>query len=312
LVLLDGRKDSLWSQALGPLEDGREHGTSRLGDPAPRGRRPGYARHGARSSDRCRNLGDERRFPREGRPVPGEPEHPHGARLGRDEPEDQEVVTRAFANVGKAIASFERKLVSRAAPFDRFVEGLRENDPESSPPSTRARSTAPALRRQARCVLCHEGRRSPTASSTTTASSSRRRAPTRAARVGIQRLRADPFNTLGAYPDDDGNVGRIKLGLLAQTTTPEAVSRLRRCATSRAPPLHARGPARDLGRGRALLLHAREGLTGIAVRRIVQPLGRTAQEEATCRLPGKPDGRERDAELLAPARRHRTSSAETA
>src|SRR5262249_2967624 len=26
----DGRKDSLWSQALGPLEDGREHGTSRL------------------------------------------------------------------------------------------------------------------------------------------------------------------------------------------------------------------------------------------------------------------------------------------
>ena len=40
----DGRKDTLWSQALGPLEDAREHGTSRVGILHVLASDPGYAR----------------------------------------------------------------------------------------------------------------------------------------------------------------------------------------------------------------------------------------------------------------------------
>ena len=61
-------------------------------------------------------------------------------------------------NVGKAIAAFERRLVSRAAPFDRFVEGLRTED------AAKLAALSPAAQRgaqlfvgKARCVLCHDG-----------------------------------------------------------------------------------------------------------------------------------------------------------
>ena len=33
-----------------------------------------------------------------------------------------------FVHVGKALAAFQRQIESRDAPFDRFVEGLREGD----------------------------------------------------------------------------------------------------------------------------------------------------------------------------------------
>src|SRR6185503_16068758 len=105
---------------LGPLEDGREHGTSRLAILHRIARDAAYSRAWRDVFGELPDLSDERRFPPEGRPVPGEPEHPHAIAWATMTSDDQELVSRAFANVGKAIAAFERKLVSRAAPFDRF------------------------------------------------------------------------------------------------------------------------------------------------------------------------------------------------
>lgn len=211
----DGRKDTLWSQALGPLEDGREHGTSRLAilhllqDDAD------YARAWREVFGPLPELSDVRRFPREGRPVPEEPEHPHAVAWNGMAPADQEAVTRAFADVGKAIAAFERKLVSRSAPFDRFVEGLREGDAAKiAALDASAQRGARLFVGRGRCVFCHDG------PNFTDLEFHDNRVPVGeeggdpGRRLGIRRLRADPFNSMGAHADDGGASGRVKLGFL--------------------------------------------------------------------------------------------------
>ena len=114
----DGRKDSQWAQALGPLENALEHGGNRgmyahvIADTtAPNMRRhsdpPRPLRHGAVPSIR-----------RAGR-------RPAGAgRLGAMTPEDREAVTVIYTNMGKAIAAYERGLLPADSRFDPFVEAL--------------------------------------------------------------------------------------------------------------------------------------------------------------------------------------------
>jgi len=211
----DGRKDSLWSQALAPLEDEREHGTSRLAILHVIAEDADLARAWREVFGELPELGDAGRFPREGRPVPAEPEHPHALAWAKVAPEDQEAVTRAFAGVGKALAAFERQLVSRAAPFDRFVQGLRESDgAKLAALDARAQRGARLFIGKGRCIFCHDG------PSFTDHEFHDNRVPVGeeggdpGRKLGIRRLRADPFNTLGAYADDGGEAGRVKLGML--------------------------------------------------------------------------------------------------
>jgi cytochrome c peroxidase len=63
---------------------------------------------------------DSWRFPSNGKPAP--PGDPPGPWESMD-PADQELVNRIMANCGKALEAYERRLVSRGAPFDRYVAG---------------------------------------------------------------------------------------------------------------------------------------------------------------------------------------------
>jgi cytochrome c peroxidase len=114
----DGRKDSLWSQALGPLENPREHGLTR--------------REVVR---RVAAL-----YPREYRSIFGRP-----PRL-----DDREAVNRAFTNVGKAIAAFEMRLELGPARFDRYVAG-------EATLSAREIEGLRLFIGPAHCVDCHSG-----------------------------------------------------------------------------------------------------------------------------------------------------------
>ena len=68
-------------------------------------------------------------FPLRGRPVP-DPQNAvdeeHQAAWESMTDEDQDTVNLIFANVLKAIAAYERRLVSMDAPFDRYVDQLRQ------------------------------------------------------------------------------------------------------------------------------------------------------------------------------------------
>jgi cytochrome c peroxidase len=111
----DGRADSLWMQALGPPENGKEFGSSRLFvDHVLYDKyKPDYeAVWGAMP-----NLADTTRFPKAG--SPGSPEWATVA------PADEQAATRAYVNLGKSIAAFERTLRVQANAFDRYVQGDR-------------------------------------------------------------------------------------------------------------------------------------------------------------------------------------------
>jgi cytochrome c peroxidase len=278
----DGRKDTLWSQALGPLEDPREHGTSRLAIAHLLDEDARYARAYSELFGALPELRDAQRFPREGRPVAGEPENPHAVAWATMTPEDQAAVDRAFTNVGKAIAAFERKLVSRDAPFDRFVAGLRDGDAAKlAALGESAQRGARLFIGKARCVFCHyvpnftdlefHDNRSPVGEEGGD--------PGR--RLGVRRLRFDPFNSKSAFADDGGEVGRIKLGLLVEDThsgkqfkTPT----LRNVAHT--PPYMHEGHFATLPEVVRFYSRLEHATPESPSERLIQPLGLTDEEEA--------------------------------
>ena len=67
------------------------------------------------------------------------------------DPQDQHHINTAYANFGKAIAAYERLLVSDDAPFDRYVAG--DTDAISEP----AKRGLKLFIGKAACVACHEG-----------------------------------------------------------------------------------------------------------------------------------------------------------
>ena len=121
----DGRADSLWSQALEPIENPIEMDGDRLSavrhvaqDPASRA---AYEKLFGRMPD----LAD---LPVRARPVDGDAGGTLRAAWGSIPAERRAAIDRAFANLGKCIAAYERQLVTGPAPFDRFVAGLRDGD----------------------------------------------------------------------------------------------------------------------------------------------------------------------------------------
>lgn len=185
----DGRKDSVWSQALGPIESPVEHNFSRLEVAHlifTRYRALYEPLFGAMP-----NLSDEVRFPPAGKPG--------DARWDAMDSADQDAVNRVFANFGKAIEAYERKLVHRGSAFDRFLEG----DPDALSPA--AKRGAKLFVGRAACTECHAGgafsdvehhnagvpQRGPNVPS-----QDRGRAD------GIAQLLGDVFNAAGLYSDE--------------------------------------------------------------------------------------------------------------
>jgi cytochrome c peroxidase len=109
----DGRKDSLWAQALGPLESPVEHG----------GDRTQYAHvlaehYAAEYEALFGPLPDLTALPAHAGPVADAVAST--AWEGMTE-SDREAVNTVFAHMGKAIAAFERTILPPETRFDRWV-----------------------------------------------------------------------------------------------------------------------------------------------------------------------------------------------
>ena len=142
----DGHADSLWSQALSPPEGDAECNSSRLAVAhvlADHYR----AQYDAVFGDGAMpDLSDLSRFPAAGKP--GEPAFD-------DMPiEDKQTINEIYVNFGKAIAAYERRLVSTAfepSPFDKLMAG---DDQAMSPAAIRG---ARLFVGRAGCNECHRG-----------------------------------------------------------------------------------------------------------------------------------------------------------
>lgn len=146
----DGRKDSQWAQALGPLESPVEHGGSRAQ----------YARviaeHYRDSYERVFGaLPDLTRVS----PVAGPVSDPTSAAAWNSMPEkDREAVTRVFVNIGKAMEAYERRIQHAPSRFDRYVDALTTTG--RPPVDVLSHDEVAGLRLfvgKASCTQCHNG-----------------------------------------------------------------------------------------------------------------------------------------------------------
>ena len=146
----DGRKDSLWAQALGPLEDSVEHGGNRTRYAQLMGEH--YRSEYDVVFERMPNLGT---LPNDATPNGTEAER--AAWQAMDERTRKNIST-VFANMGKAIAAYEKSLHHEATRLDRYVDGVVTGDPagvEMLNPNE-----VKGLRLfigKAQCVSCHNG-----------------------------------------------------------------------------------------------------------------------------------------------------------
>ena len=122
----DGRKDSLWAQALGPLESAVEHG----------GTRAQYAKVVA--------DGYRAEYETVFGPMPdlaGEPD----------------AITRVFVNIGKAIAAYERRIEFGPGRFDRYVSAVTNGQRTDDLLTQEEVAGLKLFIGRANCTQCHNG-----------------------------------------------------------------------------------------------------------------------------------------------------------
>ena len=149
----DGRRDSLWAQALTPLEDPREHAATRAF----------YAHFVAENfNERYQRifgaLPDLSTVPKHAGPLGTDAEKAAWASMS---PEQQEGVNRVFANLGKAIAAFERSIVPEETRFDRFAKSVAAGESRTGDAALTAEEIAglKLFIGKANCSTCHTGPR---------------------------------------------------------------------------------------------------------------------------------------------------------
>ena len=191
----DGRKDSQWSQALGPLENPAEHGADRtmVVRLVAAAYRPQYeAIFGP-----LPNLAG---LPQHAMPVGS----PVAVAAWNGIPERRQTdIDLAYANIGKAIAAFERTIGPQRTRFDAYAAALAAGKQTDAALilTEPERAGLKLFIGQGNCVTCHNGplltdnafhnlalpRINPSADAGRSAS--------------VLAVKADPFNCLGPFSD---------------------------------------------------------------------------------------------------------------
>ena len=153
----DGRRDTLWGQALVPLENDVEMGSDRISVLKFIASNETYrtqfeALFGPLPIALLDGVGGS------AKPVPENEIDERHIRWMALTDQQKFTVNEAFSNVGKAIAAYEMTLVSSQTPFDAFVEGLTSNNADRmSVLSQSAQRGLKLFMGQANCHLCHTG-----------------------------------------------------------------------------------------------------------------------------------------------------------
>jgi cytochrome c peroxidase len=197
----DGRKDSLWSQALSPLEDPNEHGSNRMQITRLLNDDENYRRIYQSLFGPLPNISDLQRFPKNAAPIPGE----LGLAWRAMSVQDQKLINEVFVNIGKAIGAYERLLIPGPSRFDAYVNALKKNDLKNQSILLND-SEIRGLRifiNKGSCINCHNG---PLFTNdefhNTGVISSTRDVPDKGRIDGIRKAKKDIFNCMGIYSDD--------------------------------------------------------------------------------------------------------------
>lgn len=196
----DGRRDSLWSQALSPLEDPQEQGSNRMAIAHLVTEDPDYAALYETVFGILPDFSDEDRFPDHAGPV-YKTEWAQAWEVMSEEDRDQ--VNLTFANVGKAIEAYERLILPAPSRFDEYARSIIENN--EVPGGILSNSEIKGLRLfigKGRCMECHNG---PLFTNNefhnTGILSAPGDLPDRGRVDGVREVKSQLFNCLGPYSD---------------------------------------------------------------------------------------------------------------
>lgn len=191
----DGSKDSLWAQALGPLESNVEHGFTRTA---------------------CAYLISQY-YRGEYEEIFGKmPDITNAVASPTAEnitvlktwvsmtPDKKEDINRIYANMGKAIAAYVRTIAPGPSRFDSYVEALLHDD-SAVLPKTFTSSEVKGLRLfigKAKCTNCHSGPLFTNGDFHNTGVPSPAKMPQDRGRAdGMRKVLLDEFNCLGRFSD---------------------------------------------------------------------------------------------------------------
>jgi cytochrome c peroxidase len=198
----DGRRDSMWSHALTPLEHPKEMGTTRL---EVARYMLGHAEHGPAyaaifgeppASLRAPDL------PKRAGPYGG----PEAKRAWETLPRPvQRVVDTAFANVGKVLEAYQRRLPLKPSRFDRYVAAKVAGDAAADSLLTADERAGLALfvdDSRTQCLRCHNGPLFTNFGFHNISTGSTEHPHYDLGRsIGLQAAVVDPFNCRGPFSD---------------------------------------------------------------------------------------------------------------
>ncbi|RUU10656.1 c-type cytochrome [Mesorhizobium sp. M7A.T.Ca.TU.009.01.3.2] len=196
----DGRRDSLWAQALTPLENPLEQA----------GNRTAYAhyikkRFGERYERIFGPLPDFSGMPLDASPLGNDVERAAWNAMSGPQ---RDAINGVFANLGKAIAAFERSIAPAPTRFDRFALDLATGaEPKGDAVFSKQEILGLKLFiGKANCVTCHNGPRFTDNSFHNTGVPPVADLPPDRGRIdAVRQVEADPFNCFGAYRDGDAS-----------------------------------------------------------------------------------------------------------
>ena len=152
----DGRRDSIWAQALVPFEAPDEIGASRTGVVRRIARDPRYrsdyeAIFGPLPADLLAND-----LPVRAGPLGDEAARAAWQRIPQAR---RDRIDRAYSNVGKALEAFERTLLPGDSRFDRYVDAVRAGHRDANDLDAREIAGLRLFIDPARtqCLQCHNG-----------------------------------------------------------------------------------------------------------------------------------------------------------
>ena len=201
----DGRKDSLWSQAIGPIESAVEHGFTRA--------------QVATFIARNYQQDYEALFG----PLPALENLPPASPIGdnaqqvawaRLSSQQQTNINHIFSNVGKSIAAFERTILPVENRLDLYVTALLAGEKPTGDASLTQQEIngLKIFVGKGQCIKCHNGPRLTNEFFHNTGVASPQNPVTDHGRAdAIAQVEADPFNCLGPYSDaDQGQCGELR------------------------------------------------------------------------------------------------------
>lgn len=150
----DGRKDSLWAQALTPLEDAREHGLTRIEVVRFIAENPSYREQYETLFPALPADQVMKKWPLHASPV-GNVEY---LAMWKSMPQEyREAIDQIFANIGKSIAAYVATLESDPSRLDRYISEISTSGSSALLTETELQGLKVFISRKAACTDCHSG-----------------------------------------------------------------------------------------------------------------------------------------------------------